>query len=242
MWTTGIFISEMFGVFVLTFMVLFVNLASKSSVLGLSDGGRRFFIAFGNGASLALAIIVALGIANATSSQSLGYVNPAVAIADAIAKINYSYLLPSLLGELIGAILGSGLTLGIFMAAFSKSPVALADAKETFSLLSKDTPAARTVFTEMLASFIFIGIIIAVIFSQQNIGWIGLAFTLVLLTFGLRFDLILNGFVALAPMAWGLLIKMPSPNELKYGFKNASTGLITNLSVGAIIGSIYLAL
>lgn len=223
-------VAELLGSFVLVFGVLATIKASSAKTFNLTGTAKNVFVALGVALSLMAAVYVAETSFFGTNAR--GYVNPAVALMDAIGHNEWKFFAPALVGEIIGGLVALLVVLVADKIMRCEKPsqnVATFAAKESF-------------FGEVAGSIIFIGGVAIAVFANINGNFsgliVGLSIFASLILVGWRFALLLNPMVGLV-----LIVKTAVQKQFQIAdLKNYGVSLVGNLSVAAAIGAVYYGL
>ncbi|NQZ29133.1 MAG: aquaporin [Mycoplasmatales bacterium] len=238
MWNSAVFVAELLGTLFLVLGALSVVMTSKSSAMK-DLKGKSIFIAAGIGLALMLAIYVTLGYEKAVfgaDKNATGWVNPAATLAVCLATNSWNLALSGLAGQLTGALVGGIVFVIIaFMVKDLKTVIT-----ETLAFPEGENDILSMGTMEFVGSSLFVGGIATVasfgVAANLTPAIVGLFITLVLLTIGSKYALVLNPAAFLMPMIVGLVLSRPSNG--KAVAINVTVGITACLAAAAMVGGI----
>ncbi|TCG10923.1 aquaporin [Mycoplasma todarodis] len=235
MWNSAVFVAELLGTLFLVLGALSVVITSKSSAMK-DLKGKSIFVAAGIGVALMLAIYVTLGYEKKAGVGATGWVNPAATLAVCLANGSWDSALAGLAGQLTGALVGGFVFVIIaFMVSDLKTVIT-----ETLAFPEGENNVLTMGTMELVGSSLFVGGIatVAAFGVAENVTpvIVGLFITLVLLTIGSKYALVLNPAAFLMPMIAGLVLSRPSNG--KAVAINVTVGITACLAAAAMVGGI----
>ncbi len=235
MWNSAVFVAELLGTLFLVLGALSVVITSKSSAIK-DLKGKSIFIAAGIGIALMLAIYITLGYEKKSTSEATGWVNPAATLAVCLSTNSWNLALSGLAGQLTGAFAGGVVFVIIaFMVSDLKTVIT-----ETLAFPEGENKVLSMGTMEFVGSALFVGGIATVasfgVVENVTPMIVGLFITLVLLTIGSKYALVLNPAAFLMPMIAGLVLSRPSNG--KAVVINVTVGITACLAAAAMVGGI----
>ncbi|CAM9107313.1 aquaporin [Mycoplasma todarodis] len=235
MWNSAVFVAELLGTLFLVLGALSVVITSKSSAIK-DLKGKSIFVAAGIGIALMLAIYVTLGYEANAHVAATGWVNPAATLAVCLATNSWDLALSGLVGQLTGALIGGFVFVIIaFMVKDLKTVIT-----ETLAFPEGENDILSMATMEFVGSSLFVGGIATVasfgVAANLTPAIVGLFITLVLLTIGSKYALVLNPAAFLMPMIAGLVLSRPSNG--KAVAINVTVGIASCLAAAAMVGGI----
>ena len=239
MWNTTIYLSELIGTFVLLFgVVATVHASSKTKLSGIK---LRLVQGLGIGFSLAFAVYTALAFAKAGNTIGTGFVNPAVALLEAIGNDNYDLLLSSITGEIVGAIAGTLVMFGILYITSAKDE--RVDLISIFKVEDKKITiegAGVNVLGEIASSAIFLGGVAATaVFGVAGpIAplMVGMSNMIAIVILGHKFGQLFNPAAGLAMSMCAIAIGRSKIKVVLHGYLSQLVGITL---IAAAIGGTY---